>query len=795
MNTHFSTGYSTNLIFYILECMVVIIMNIVFNRIPWPVFAPLICFFIVTTAILYRGKKKKPLNEMTHMIMQSMCFVIVDSILSIVFDSAQVFIYAMCFSSVLAFVYLNNKLMRFQMIQSMVVIIFVAAIVSIYVGSRQTMLVYTFGTVMLFVTNWVITSMTNIINYQYRKSMEQERSLDDLLKVVEAKCDEARDATRSKSKFLANMSHEIRTPMSAVMGMNEMILRESNEQNIRNYAVETKIAAESLLHIINDILDITKIEEGKLTLIPVEYSLAELIKDLYTLVRFRAEGKNLAFSISVDETLPSKLEGDDLKLKQVLINLLSNAVKYTKEGSVALEISNSENGGIRFVVRDTGIGIKEEDLGRLFDAFERLDKQRNRSIQGTGLGLSITASLLKLFGSELMVKSEYGKGSEFSFVINQPIADHTPIGEIDLNSRGYTYKAFSAKYEAPGTRILVVDDNSINRKVFINLLKGTKIEIDDAAGGKESVQMAHDKRYDIIFMDHMMPEVDGIAALQAIRADKDGKCSDVPVIALTANAIAGSDQFYLNKGFDGFLSKPIVTKALDETLFRLLGDAVVKQGEQGAAESGEEGPAEDSKDISELPVIDGIDWGYAITHFPGCKLLIDTVRLFRVSIKKDAEELEGYFRDIDSDNTRNSYRIKVHSMKNSAALIGIIQLAGMAMELEKASRSGDIQLIKAMHPIFITRWQSYFDALQVFSTADETLKNSADFREELEEIFVKINDAAIDMDVDTLDEMSAKLDGYSFSEEAAKKIDEIQSAILDFDVEKLSEYNYRSILQ
>ncbi len=783
MKSNFLTGYRCNLVFFIIEFVSIIIIGLFFDRFNLFVVGTFSVISVISALILFRGKKKKPLSEKAHKIFQSIAFVLVSAFASIIFDSAQVFVYSMFFSVIAGFIFLDAKFSYFQLCLSMAVIIAVGVFVGIYTGSDQSVLEYTFGAVVLFVANWVIISMTNIITFQYRKMTEQERSLDDLLKVVEAKCDDAQEATRTKTRFLANMSHEIRTPINSIMGMNEMILRESREKEILSYANESKTAAESLLSLVNDILDITKIEEGKLSVVNAEYRIAALINDVYNLIRFRAEAKNLKMEIIVDETLPSVLRGDDVRLKQILTNLLTNAVKYTHEGTVTLEVRYEENREISFSVRDTGIGIKEENLSTLFDAFARLEEVRNRSIEGTGLGLNITVSLLKLFGSELRVNSVYGIGSEFSFAIRQEISDSTPVGKFELSAGTDEIKTYRASFVAPEAKVLVVDDNEINRKVFANLLKKTQIQIDEAESGPECLVKTAEKKYDIIFMDHMMPEMDGIEALHILRKSEDNCCRNTPVVALTANAVSGAKEHYLSVGFNSFLSKPINTEKLEKTLFELLDKSLIATSSELVPENSRS--VHDEEESVDLPVIDGVDWNYAKLNLKEESVILDTVKMFRVKLRADIMELDSYFESIDSDDGCDSYRVKVHSMKSSASLIGIIQLAGMAMELEKAARNRNADIIRALHPVFAERWNSYYQLLGEIVSADNELKAAEEYMDEIYEIFSQIRCGAENMDVDVLDEMSKLLDEYRFEKPLSDKIEMVKMWILNFELEKL----------
>lgn len=780
MTSSFKTGARCNLYFCIFEMLVIVVMSLCFKRLPLLAIIGVALFSAAVAITLGVNIHKKFISENAHKRIQSLAFFWVNGLLSVSFDSAQVFVYATLFSAVTIFVFLDPAVSRFHMSVSVLASVVVAAVVSIYTGSQQTMFAYTFGTVVMLVTNWVIVSMTNIITFQQRQNYEQERSLDDLLKVVEAKCDQAQEATRSKSRFLANMSHEIRTPINAVMGMNEMILRESNEPEICNYAGEVKIAAESLLGIVNDILDISKIEAGKLELLSVSYSLKQIINDMYNLFRFKAEGKGLRFEVIADETLPSKLRGDDVRLKEIISNLISNAIKYTHEGSVTFEVRYLGEGKVHFSVKDTGIGIRAEDADRLFNAFDRMEEQRNRSIEGTGLGLNITCALLKMMNTQLGFASVYGEGSEFSFVLEQQVEDTTPIGSLRLQ-REHEHKAYSAGFTAEWAKVLVVDDNDMNRRVFRQLLKKTGVQITEAAGGRESLELVKTTAFDVIFMDHMMPEMDGIQALNAMREMEDNLSSGAPVIALTANAVVGAEEYYLKKGFDGFLSKPIDHKKLERMLISLLGEENVRIG--GAED-------EICSEMIALPEIEGFDHGYARLHLSSDGQILDTLRMLRSSIKKDAAELCSYFDELDE--RLDSYRIKIHSMKSSAALVGIVSLAGMAMELETAARNRESSVIRALHPVFIERWLEYYGKLSVVAEEKNPEMSADEHKQEVEEIFTRIRSAAEDMDVDALDSLSAELERYAFSAEMSEKVEDIRSLILDFRIEEILEHELLS---
>ena len=381
--------------------------------------------------------------------------------------------------------------------------------------------------------------------------------------------EEAQKENASKSQFLANMSHEIRTPINAILGMNEMILRESEENSIQEYAQNIQSASEDLLSIVNEILDFSKVASGKMELVPVEYDVAALIRDCSTIVETRAAGKDLRLEVSCDESTPSKLCGDATRIRQIISNLLTNAVKYTPSGTITFRIRWArEKEGIKLIasVEDTGIGISEENQKRLFDTFERFDMEKNRNIEGTGLGLSITKQLVDLMKGEIGVYSELGKGSLFYVEIPQKVVSMEPIGKLNQEVNVEQTKVDKEKYHAPKAKILVVDDVRMNVRVIQSLLKRTKIQIDTATSGKECLALAAENTYDLILLDHMMPEMDGVETFQKLREDTTGLNYATPVIALTANAIAGAKEEYKKLGFDDYLSKPMKGEELEEMI-------------------------------------------------------------------------------------------------------------------------------------------------------------------------------------------------------------------------------------
>ncbi|MCM1468546.1 MAG: ATP-binding protein, partial [Alistipes sp.] len=435
------------------------------------------------------------------------------------------------------------------------------------------------------------------------------------------------NASQAKSDFLAKMSHEIRTPINAVLGMNEMILRESADKETKKYAMDIKTSANALLSLINDILDTSKIESGKLEIIPAEYALDSLLNDVVNMIYIKTKEKELEFLLKVDETIPNFLFGDDIRIRQILVNLLNNAVKYTDKGSITLKVSAAEkNDGINlhFEVIDTGKGIKEEDLPKLYAAFERIEEDKNRNVEGTGLGMKIVVDLLDMMESSLKVESEYGKGTSFSFTLYQSVTDRQPIGNFEERSENlYQEETYTASFLAPEAKVLVVDDNEINRRVFKGLLKQTLVQITEASSGFECMELIQEERFDIIFMDHMMPELDGIETLHRMGKLADNKCVGVPVIILTANAVVGAKEKYLEEGFDDYLSKPVQGTKLENMLKRYLPKELYRLNPALADLQGTDDAAETA---GEIPEMQEFDVNYAKLFFENDDLLLMTMQ-------------------------------------------------------------------------------------------------------------------------------------------------------------------------
>ena len=508
---------------------------------------------------------------------------------------------------------------------------------------------------------------------------------------------EAVRANKYKSEFLANMSHEIRTPINAIMGMNEIILRENISKEVRECSSNIKSASDSLLALINDILDFSKIEAGRMELVNSDYSLSMLTIDVVKMIEVKASQKRLDLNLSVTPDLPDGLYGDDNKIRQIMINLLNNAVKYTEKGSVSLDIKGSvkeDTVSLEIKVSDTGIGIKEEDLGKLFEKFSRIDEKRNKDIEGTGLGLAICAGMVKFMGGTIEVDSTYGKGSVFTVRIDQVIKNHEPVGNIEEK---YTRENLipaddDFTYTAPLASILVVDDNKMNIEVVKGLLKDTLIHIKEAFSGREMLDMIAHNHYDIIFLDHMMPEMDGIETLEKSRLLPVNKCSDSPVIALTANAIKGARKEYLEAGFTDYLSKPIKRDEMLGMILQYLPEEMVTK----SLKSEEKKPVPEPTYLKAADVMspDYIDKQSAMKYCNNDDSFYDMICGIYVEDHDDnVAKINEQFAKADW----KEYGVLLHALKSNSRNIGAENLSELALRMEKASNENNEAFIRQHH--------------------------------------------------------------------------------------------------
>ncbi|MGN0425034.1 MAG: ATP-binding protein [Acetatifactor sp.] len=519
------------------------------------------------------------------------------------------------------------------------------------------------------------------------------------------------EANKAKSRFLANMSHEIRTPINGIMGMNRMILKECKDEQIREYAENIQSASQLLLSIVNDILDISKVESGKMDIIPSKYQLYSIINDCYNLAKAKLDNKPVDLELHINDNLPSVLYGDEIRIKQIINNFLSNSVKYTKEGHVSLNLDFEplSEGTIQLLisVEDTGIGIKEEDLGLLFKAFTRVDETHNRTVQGTGLGLRLTKNLVELMGGDITVESTYGKGSRFTAKFPQRVMDSSPVGNLSLsygrcqNDLQMTKLSFTA----PQAKILLVDDVELNLKVLKGILKETEMQIDTATSGMECVGLMKQNRYDLVFLDHMMPEMDGIETLKVLNSSANSLNRNVPVIMLTANAILGAKEEYLKEGFTDYLSKPVQERKLMEMLLRYLPKGLITVGEEGSKPDGREELQSSGMSVSDqmkrLQEVAEINLSTGLSYCMNEESFY--LELLQEYIKPEkSEKLRQFYDSQDWDN----YRIIAHALKSTSLTVGAVHMSQTAKALEFAARDNDVEYIRLHHEAAMEEFQS-----------------------------------------------------------------------------------------
>lgn len=492
----------------------------------------------------------------------------------------------------------------------------------------------------------------------------------------------AEQANQAKSDFLANMSHEIRTPINAVIGMNEMILRECEEKSILEYAGNIDIASQNLLSIINDILDFSKIESGKMEIVNNEYKTGEALNDVVTMIELKAKQKGLQFEVEVANELPETLYGDDVRIKQVLLNLLNNAIKYTPKGKVRLEVSgeeiSEESMNLIMKVHDTGIGIREEDIAGLFEHFQRLDLEANRNIEGTGLGLAITDNLVQMMGGRITVESTYGKGSTFTVYLTQKKCGNGLIGDFVKNYRNSSGRLskYHTSYTAPQAHVLVVDDNQINLQVVTNLLKKTMMQVTCCTSGQEALEEMCRKQYDAILLDHMMPGMDGIETLKKAKELEDNLNKRTAVIALTANTISGAKEMYMKEGFTDYLGKPIVGKILEDKLAKYIPANKLEWTKEATSEETEK--VKDSQVTEPLLNIEmGLKYCGSSKEF-----YAEILQMFCNQYEERKSSWEKFY----EEKNWNDYTVLVHALKTNALNVGCEVFSAKCLELEKAGK-------------------------------------------------------------------------------------------------------------
>ena len=613
-----------------------------------------------------------------------------------------------------------------------------------------------------------------------KKNIELERAIED-----------ARKANMAKDLFLSNMSHEIRTPINTMMGMNELILRESQDETIRGYALDIKQAGEILVSLISDILDFSKIQSGRMELVEATYDISSLLNDIINSISIPLRKKKLRLSLDIADDVPYKLSGDEIHLRQVVGNLLSNAVKYTNTGMVTLHLSwkkiDEDNISLEIAVEDTGIGVKKKDMKKIFETFTRLDMEASSAATGTGLGLAVSHRLVELMGGKLEVESEFGKGSTFSFAIPQKVISKDPLGDFqkqyDRSVR--TSIGYREKFIAPLGKVLVVDDNAMNLAVAQDLLRKTKLQIDVASSGEECLEMLKRKEYHLICMDHMMPGMDGVEALHAIRELEGNPSRDIPVIALTANAVVGAREFYLDAGFEDYLTKPIEPEKLEDMMIKYLPKELVYLSSDNNENAGEE----DDDILDTESLIDmGINVSHGLKYMGGSRVLYTKILMnFHEVLVEKEEQLKKM---LDKEDMQG-YSIIVHALKGNARNIGADELAEEAFELEKKSKAGNREEVEVKSPILFSMMTTLRKNLDKYikqhgieheseKKVEDKPKNTNLSDTEWNEKLKTLNEYLDDFDTDNIASCLKEIKSYKLTEKQSKMLRMCEKAVNDF---------------
>lgn len=526
-----------------------------------------------------------------------------------------------------------------------------------------------------------------------RKYVRLLNQYNEQLRIEKSRADEASNA---KSQFLANMSHEIRTPINGILGMDAILMKECKDESLIEYIKNIQSASQSLLSIVNDILDISKIESGKMELMPVKYELFSVLNDCYNMAQVRVLNKPVELKMEIQQDVPAILFGDEVRVRQIINNLLSNGAKYTQEGTVTLcmssQVINDEEIILSITVKDTGIGIKPEDQAKLFESFTRVDEKRNRNIEGTGLGLNLTKNLVEMMGGNISLESTYGIGSSFTVNIVQGFEGTEIIGDFSKRYEKYIHvsDANEEKLYAPDAHVLIVDDVELNLKVMKGLLKDTGIKVDMATSGQQCLGLVKKNRYDMIFLDHMMPHMDGIETFMQLKEMVEWESNKCPVIMLTANALTGARDEYLTQGFDDYLSKPVLENKLKEMLAKYLPQNL--QHQEAAFGITDDNQQNDEDIISKIKKETDLDVDLGLEYCMNNASNYNEILKSYVE-EEASEKLDKMFNEKDWEN----YSIVVHSLKSTSLIIGAKDLSEKAKKLELASKSKDEEYIITNH--------------------------------------------------------------------------------------------------
>ncbi len=640
----------------------------------------------------------------------------------------------------------------------------------------------------------MFTSLSMVLSSIFRKNERRNEEMN--LKLVNSEIEVEKAKNSAKTSFIANMSHEIRTPINSIMGLNEMLIRETKEPKVLEYARNIKSSSNTLLKIVSDILDFSKIESGKMEIINAEYELSSVVTDLINMISPRIKDKNLKFKLDINPGIPHLLNGDEIRVKQCMLNLLTNAAKYTDAGTVTMsmdyETKDENTIYLIFRVKDTGIGIKPEDVPKLFTVFERLDERRNRTIEGSGLGLNIVSMLLGLMGSKLDVKSEYGSGSEFSFKVEQRVVWWDPIGDFDESYENYLQGLDNYKetFHAPDAHILIVDDTKMNIIVAVGLLKDTQVQVDTALSAQEMFDMVCRKHYDVIFLDHRMPNIDGVEAFHLMQAMDGNLNLKTPVVALTANVVSGARDFYINEGFADYLAKPVDSDKIEKVLIKLLPPSLVQRNLGIMTDTKRGGEDENSfltlpsSKNSKIPQgLSGIDFETAMQNCGDEDILLIALKEYYNNITKRANDIESYAAKKDFKN----YTIQTHALKSSSKLIGAMELSEQAAYLEKCGDEKNEAEIEAKTPALLTLYRSYAEKLSPLYPKDSGQQDGKKASKELieeqkfSEAMSALREYAQSFDFNAADSIVQMLDGYEIPDSKKEFYEQIKQYIRSGD--------------
>jgi signal transduction histidine kinase len=595
------------------------------------------------------------------------------------------------------------------------------------------------------------------------------------------------DANCAKTNFVSNMSHEIRTPMNSIVGITEILLRSRHSPKEQEYLLNIQSSGRVLLTIINDVLDCSKMEAGKMQLFDEPYDTCSLFHDLRISMENRIGHSGLELIYDIDQDIPCKLKGDMGRIRQVIINLVNNAIKYTEKGSVRFSVhvrqKNTDKVMLYYEVADTGIGIRKEDQKILFDAFQRVEMDRNRYVEGTGLGLTISQNLVNMMGGVIEVESEYGKGSRFFFTIEQTIIDPTPVSAVNYNGQkdNVTEKEAECLFIAPEAHILLVDDNELNLVVAKELLKPLRMQIDTAENGLQAVKMVRGSQYDLVLMDHMMPVMDGIEAAKAIRALPEDKYQKLPIIALTANAMVDARKEFLNAGMNGFVAKPIDFARICNQLKLWLPKDLVRDVPKEEAKKLLADDLSDREIQPEDPQM-GFSFEEGVKHCGSKAALMKTIRIFYRTIDSKANKIEQCLKE----GLISDYVIEIHALKSSALLIGAVPLSEAAKELEDYGKQGKTEVLEEKTPDVLTLYRDLKNILRPYAEKEEDAKKEFSDGEWITAL-QQIHQCIEQFDLDGVDQIMEQLEEYQVPECIRESMDQLRVYVADVSLEEIME--------